>query len=174
MAWQAFGKVLGKLGFGPWGLAQMGANIGISLLLNKFMKPKPPPPERLESTIRGSVIPARWILGQRRIEANVIWASLEGSDRRQLLMSALVSEDACEGIEKIWIGGTEMPFDKNGINYTPQYGTNFHVEYPVPFTNLENVPPLQRQQFIRSARARFERDDVDYGGNYNSTIAIQG
>ena len=169
--WSGFSKAVTGAS-GPWGWAAMGAQLGLSLLLSPFLKPKPPEPERVESTVKGTVQPAKWILGRRRTEPTVVWGSLRG--KRQLALAALVSEDSCDAIEKVWIRGEEMPFDRNDGDLTPQWETPFHVEYDTPRLDLSEVKPQFRYQVIQEAKKAMDAGEDAAGVTRRMNGALIG
>ena len=94
-----------------------------SILINYLLRPGPEkglaraPSTR---TIRAATSPARWVIGRAKVGGNLVW--LAEKDKK-LWLALVLSEGACDGIEKIYINGEAVELtrvaDSDGDRLTP-------------------------------------------------------
>ena len=87
---------------------------------------------RWSNTVRAPVVPKRWILGRARVGSVLAWIG-DDNDGYDLHMALIISEGACEGIEKMWVSKKEVP-----INFSnDRYGRKFKAALPKDAGRLE-------------------------------------
>ena len=67
--------------------------------------------ERTEQVSSGT--PARWVVGRVRTAGQILYLAEEPDDAKRLHMVIVLSEEAINGCEKVWIDGIEVPI--NGL-----------------------------------------------------------
>ena len=98
-----------------------GALIGGGLAaLNYLLAPKPPTlgSQRADTrhTVQAAVSPARWIVGRARVGGVLVFYK-ETNDGQDLHLALVLSEGACDQIERLWVDGEEVelvPTDRTG------------------------------------------------------------
>ena len=58
-------------------------------------------------TVRGAVVPARWIAGRARVGGFLVYYAEDGPD---LFVAYVLSEGPCDSIERLWADGQEIMF----------------------------------------------------------------
>jgi len=103
----------------------VGASIGVALksaavttgLAALSLLTRSRPDARVSTReVRSSNAPARWILGKARVSGVLVFYSekrLSGdkNEPRQVDIALVISEGACEGIEKVWVDGKVISFN---------------------------------------------------------------
>ncbi len=111
----ALGALSGGIGAAIAGTSiWAGALIGGGLsALQSLLAPKPPKFDldtgaaRVDTrhTVREAVSPAHWVLGRARVGGTLVFYRESG---RTLDVALVLSEDACDGIERLWANGEEI------------------------------------------------------------------
>ena len=109
-------------------LVSVGISTGSNFLLSKWTRPQPPPVSKPANELEFPVTPIRSVCGKRRVPGSNVWANgvfrTPGDrDPAWLWLIQVISEGACEGIEKVWIDGNEIPLTRVGNKLTPSSGT---------------------------------------------------
>lgn len=90
-----------------------GALSGLSALL----APKPPKldlgTQRADTrhTVFSAVSPARWVPGRALVGGVMVYYG-EANDGRTVRMAFVISEGACDAIERVWVDGDEVPMER--------------------------------------------------------------
>lgn len=99
-----------------------GALAGVSTLL----APKPPKLDfganRADTrhTVREAVSPARWIVGRARVGGVMVF--YHEADKNNLHLALVLSEGTCDGIERVWADGDEIPLERDDQVLRPAPG----------------------------------------------------
>ena len=110
----AIGALLGGIGITAAGITfSLGGALlgGVLGGLSYLLAPKRPSvgSQRPDTrhTVTSAVSPARWIVGRARIGGVMVFYK-ETNGGRDLHIALVLSEGACDGIERIWAGGEEI------------------------------------------------------------------
>ena len=112
------GVFTGGLGaFIAGGSILLGALVGGGLsLVSALLTPRPDIGSlrgNITNTLRVAVSPARWIVGRARVGGVLVfYAEPDVKRNGNLLLALVVSEGPCEEIERIWIDGNEIEFER--------------------------------------------------------------
>ena len=115
----ATGAAAGAIGASTvtiFGSAILGGAVvyGGLALVSYLLQPKPraigtASPD-LRTTIRSGLSNARWILGRARVGGVLMYIYEPSNTDKDIHLVLLLSEGVCEGIEKVWVDGAEIPW----------------------------------------------------------------
>ena len=71
-------------------------------------------------TVVSAVSPARWIVGRARVAGAMVF--YKETSKNDLHIAMILSEGACDSIERIWVNGEEITFSRSGTQLSATGG----------------------------------------------------
>ncbi len=104
--------VVSAIGYAAGFITLKAAITAVSLAaLQYLLTPRPNVPgiganrPDTKSTVRAAVAPARWVVGRARVGGNMVFYH---EINNVLHLAMVLSEGACDSIERVWVNGTEV------------------------------------------------------------------